>query len=152
MTLKSEICVPDDHTQATCTPMVVEYDFKLVVESCIVSDYTATQKVPGINYNVGASSLIKIGQYVFDEDANCNYPETVTVTNLPDFITHNEDSSDFTLPQTSDLSLIGTYTVTIRSEIQVPEDHTGSSFKTLFAEYDFVITVEPCLITSYSAT
>ena len=78
--------------------MAAEYDFNIIVESCIVGDYTATQKVPGINYNIGAPSLTNIGQYIFDEDANCNYQETVTFSNLPNFISHNEATSDFTLP------------------------------------------------------
>ena len=55
------------------------------------------------------------GFYEFDEDPVCNYPETVTLTNLPNFVIHNEESSDFTIPQTGDLSLLGQYTVTIRS-------------------------------------
>ena len=71
--LRSEICVPDDYTQATCTLFEAEYDFIIVVESCVVSDYYATQKVPEIIYNIGAPSLINIGQYIFDEDANCGY-------------------------------------------------------------------------------
>jgi hypothetical protein len=41
----------------------------------------------------------------------------------------------------SDLDLMGSYTVTIRSEISVPEDYTGTSFKTLADEYDFTIFV-----------
>lgn len=73
--------------------------------------------MPEISYNVGAPELANIGHYTFDENSNCNYPETVTLTNLPGFITHNEDTADFTIPSTSDLSLLGSYTVTIRSEI-----------------------------------
>ena len=46
VTLKSEICVPDDHTQSTCTTMAAEYDFKIIIESCIVNTYSATLKVP----------------------------------------------------------------------------------------------------------
>ena len=64
------------------------------------------------------------GNYIFDEDPVCNYPEIVTVTNLPSFAKHNEATSDFTIPQNNDLDLIGEYTVTLRSEIQVPDDYT----------------------------
>ena len=81
----------------------------------------------------------------------CDYPETVTVTNLPVFANHNEATSDFTIPQNNDLSLIGEYTVTLRSEIEVPNDHTKTIFTTMFVEYDFVIQVEECLVTSYTA-
>ena len=91
------------------------------------------------------------GHYIFDEDPVCKYPETVTVTNLPAFATHNEPSSDFTIPQNNDLDLIGEYTVTLRSEIQVPDDYTQSTYTIKFVEYDFVIQVEECLVDNYTA-
>ena len=90
VTLKSEICVPDDYTGLTCTTMEVEYDFKIVMQPCIVNTYTDTQQVGNISYNIGAPSMLDIGKYIFDEDPVCNYPETVTLTNLPTFITHDE--------------------------------------------------------------
>ena len=98
VTIRSEICVPDDYTGATCTPMVVEYEFKVVIQPCIVNPYSDTKRVGDITYNIGAAALVNIGNYIFDEDPVCNYPETVILTDLPAFITHNEDSSDFTLP------------------------------------------------------
>ena len=72
--------------------------------------------------------------------------------NLPDFVTHNEDSSDFTIPLNRDLSLIGSYTVTIRSEIQIPDNYTKTSHTTMFAEYDIIILIEPCLVDKYEDT
>jgi len=117
VTLKSEICVPDDYTQATCTTMEVEYDFKVIMQPCIVNTYTATKEVGDISYNIGASGLVDVGNYIFDEDPVCNYPETVTLFGLPAFVTHIDPDSNFDLPQTNDLSLIGSYPVTIRSEI-----------------------------------
>ena len=75
----------------------------------------------------------------------------MTVTNLPAFANHNEPSSDFTIPQNNDLDLIGEYTVTLRSEISVPDDHTQTTFTTLFVEYDFVIQVEECIVNDYLA-
>ena len=127
VTLRSEICVPDDYTQATCTTMFVEYDFTVYIDPCIVNTYTATQLVGDISYNIGADSLIGVGPYSFDEDPICNYPETVTLTDLPAFVMHNEVSSDFDLLKTTDLSLIGSYVVTIRSEIFVPDDYTNNT-------------------------
>ena len=79
------------------------------------------------------------GFYVFDEDPVCNYPESVTLTDLPNFVTHNEGSSDFTIPQTGDLSLLGEYPVTIRSEICIPDDHTQNSCRSKFVKYEFII-------------
>jgi hypothetical protein len=125
VTLRSEICVPDDYTQATCTTMFVEYDFTVFVEKCVVNTYTDTQRVGDLSYNIGGASLLNIGAYIFDEDPVCNYPETVTLTGLPTFISHSEPGSDFDLPITTDLSLIGSYVVTIRSEIFVPDDYAA---------------------------
>ena len=152
VTIKSEICVPDDHSKATCTPFIVEYDFVVVMQPCLVDSYEATQEVGDITYSIGAEGLLNVGQYIFTEDPVCQYPETVTLTDLPTFIEHNESTKDFTLPQNSDLSLIGSYLVTIRSEIKVPVDATSGTYDTLFVEYDFTIFIEPCLVSTYLAT
>ena len=93
------------------------------MEPCLVSTYTATTTVTLIVYNVNQADLTD-GFYVFDEYPVCNYPETVTVTNLPAFAIHDELASNFVIPQNSDLGLIGEYTVTLKSEIQVPDDYT----------------------------
>ena len=136
VTIRSEIQVPDDHTKSSFTTIFAEHDFDIFMEPCIVNRYEATVVVPTIVYNVNQSTLTT-GYYQFDEVPVCGYPEAVTVTNLPSFANHNEPDSDFTIPQNNDLSLIGSYTVTIRSEIQVPDDYTLSSFTTMFVEYDF---------------
>ena len=96
--------------------------------------------------------MLNIGSYSFDEDLACSYPETVSFANLPSFINHNEASSDFSIPKTTNLDLIGSYTVTIRSEIKIPEDYTGTTFKTMFDEYDFTIFVDPCRVNTYVAS
>ena len=123
VTIRSEIHIPDDYSKSSHTTMFVEYDFIILIEPCLVNTYTDTTTITRIVYNIGALTLTD-GLYVFDEDPVCNYPETVTLNNLPTFVTHNEASSDFTIPQTGDLSLLGEYTVTIKSAICVPDDHT----------------------------
>ena len=65
-----------------------------------------------MSYSIGSPSMTS-SQYVFDEDKPCGYEETVTVTGMPNFMTHNEDTSDFTIASNPDLSLIGSYTVTV---------------------------------------
>ena len=47
-----------------------------------------------ITYNIGDPALTD-GLYAFEETPVCGYPETVTLTNLPTFVTHNEANSDF---------------------------------------------------------
>ena len=132
--------------------MDVEYEFKVIVDYCKVNDYFAVKKTQDISYNIGGPDLSNVGLYIFVEDTDCDYSQTVILTNLPDFITHNKDTNDFTLPKTSNLDFIGSYTVTIRSEIQTPDDPSGTTFTTLFVEYDFIIYVEPCLVNTYTAT
>ena len=74
--------------------------------------------------------MLNVSKYIFVEDPICQYPETVTLTNLPEFIVHNEDTSDFTLAKNTNLSIIGSYIVTIKSEIQVPTDATSGTYET----------------------
>lgn len=91
------------------------------------------------------------GSYVFDETPFCGYPESVSVLDLPSFVVHNEDSSDFLIPQTSDLGLIGEYTASIKSAISVPDDFSKASFTEWADAYEFKIFVEPCRIDAYEA-
>ena len=105
-----------------------------------MNSYTADEVIDVISYNIGTSSLIS-QKYSFVEDPLCNYPETVTFIDLPNFVAYNKDTSDFLIPQNSDLSLIGNYPVTIRSEIRVPDDYTMTSFTTMFVEYEFIIQI-----------
>jgi hypothetical protein len=143
VTLRSEISIPDDYTLTTFTTLFVEYPFVIQIEECLVDSYMANQILTVISYNVGAPSLTS-PMYTFDESPPCFYAETVTFTNLPAFVTHNVGSSDLTIPQTFDLSLVGEYTVTIRSEIYIPDDSSMTTYSILFAEYDFIIRIEPC--------
>ena len=150
VTIRSEISVPDDFSAASFTTLFVEYTFTVFVEPCLVSTYLATLEVADITYNIGAPALLNVAPYVFDEDPLCNYPETVTLTGLPTFVTHNAPTTDdFSVPSTPDLSLLGSYPVTIRSEIQVPDDHTKATFTTMFAEHEFIVYIEPCLVNTY---
>ena len=122
MNIKSEISVPDDHTLTGFTIYEVDYDFLVIIDPCVVDSYTATFVAADIIYDLGAPTLENVSYYEFEQSPNCGYPETVTLTDLPTFVTQNIADADFTVPFNSDLSLIGQYPVTIRSEIQVPVD------------------------------
>ena len=80
-----------------------------------MTTYQATTSVVELRYAIGEPATPD-GLYIFDEDPQCGYPETVTLTNLPTFVTHDEPNSNFSV-FTTDLNDIGQYTVTIRSEI-----------------------------------
>ena len=142
--------MPNDYTGTSFTTISDQYQFTVFVEPCIVSFYTATIEVADIYYNIGNTALKNVSPYTFDESPECNYPETVTLTNLPTFVTHNAPTmADFSVPYSSDLSLIGSYSVTIRSEIKVPNDYTETTFKSMFVEYEFIVFMQPCLVSSY---
>ena len=68
------------------------------MEECLVSTYTADQKITKISYNIGAPDLTSM-KYSFVENPPCSYPETVFLTNLPAFVNLNEGTSDFTIPK-----------------------------------------------------
>ena len=104
-----------------------------------------------IVYNIGAPDLTA-GLYSFSQVALCNYPETVNLTNLPTFVTHNEVAKDFTIKKNSDLSLLGEYPVTIKSEICVTDDYTKNSCTKKSASFEFKIIFESCSVDSYTAT
>jgi hypothetical protein len=107
--------------------------------------------VTEIHYVLGTANLTD-GHYVFDEVPFCGYSETVSLVGLPSFATHNLSTSDFTVPLNGDLSLIGEYVVTIKSEILVPTDYKKISFTPMSVSYNFSIFVEPCIVTKLIAT
>ena len=104
-----------------------QFTFTVYMEPCLVSTYQPTAQVEEIIYNIGQPELTS-GFYSFAEDPICNYEQTTTVSSVPAFITHNEATSDFTIAQTNDLALMGGYTLSINSAIQVPTDHTKTDF------------------------
>lgn len=95
--IKSLITVPDDYTKSTFTDWFVQYDFKIYIEPCLVNSYVSTLDAGPITYSIGDPTLID-GSYIFTEDPICNYPETVTLTDLPAWASHNTGTSDFTIP------------------------------------------------------
>ena len=119
-----------------------------MINPCTVIDYSLTSAVDSIEYFIGTAGFTD-GGYVFDENPACNYPETVTVMNLPAFMTHDEGNSDFTITRIDDLSKIGSYVINVKSEISVPDDASLSSYSTMSAEYDLTVYVKPCQVDQY---
>ena len=112
VTIRGEIQVPVDAKKSAYTTHAEEYDFLVTIEPCIITDYADTVRVIELRYNIGHVDKTE-GFYQFDETPFCGYPETVTLQNLPGFVNHNSGSSDFTIPQNSDLAIIGEYTANI---------------------------------------
>ena len=142
--IRSEIRVPNDYTNKTFTIMFAEYDFFVQIEECIINAYEVSQKMQTLTYIIGDPDFFS-APYSFDETPVCNYPEIVTVTNLPSFATHRESDSNFKIAKNENLALDGTYTVTLRSEIHVPTDYTKTVFTTWYKEYTFdIVMIDPC--------
>ena len=71
----------------------------------------------------------------------------MTVFGLPDsYVTHDSQNQQFELSQTSDVSFIGTYEVTIESSFS-QSDYQGES-STVTASTTFSITVAACSVES----
>jgi len=129
--IRSEIEVPNDYTMATKRIMFKEETVTVRINPCQVSTYTATKQVVSITYRIGDPDLID-GAYAFSESPICGYPETVTVTNLPSWAIHLSADKKFKIPSTRDLALIGSYTVTMRGEISMPNDASKVTYSSKF--------------------
>jgi hypothetical protein len=117
----------------------------------MVTTYSRSIVAGTIRQKVGAPAKTE-GTYSFVEDPVCGYPEIVTIENLPTFVSHNEDLNDFAIDSVEDLDLIGEYIVTIKSEICVPDDWTQTTCKKMLDQYDVKIIVEPCQVSTFTAT
>lgn len=105
-----------------------------------------------ITQRVGDAALYNINPFTFVQSPACGYSVAISLTGLPSFMTANHPSSnDFNVDSIIDSSLMGSYSVTIHAEIQVPDDHTQSTFTTWAAEQTFSVYVQPCQLTSVSA-
>ena len=118
VTVKSEINVPDDASQTSFSTFSDQFEITIEIQ-CIINTYLDTVKVQTINYTLGNPTMTD-GTYAFEQSPFCNYPETVSVTNLPSFATHNIGNKDFTVTSTADKSFVGEHVVTIRSKLVQP--------------------------------
>ena len=139
--------VPTDETMSSYQTMEQEYTVLVTIEPCTVDAYIASLQVSEIRYSIGSPDKTD-GPFAFEQQPSCGYPEVITMTNLPAFATHNVASSDFTITQNSDLSILGAYTVTVEGVISVPDDYTLTTFTDMVVTYDFLIYIDPCFVDS----
>ena len=59
--------------------------------------------------------------YTVTQNPDCGYPNTITVDKSVDFVTHNPETSDFTV-FTDDKTSLGTHPIQLTSTIFVPDD------------------------------
>ena len=82
----------------------------------MVDAFDASDVIETMSYSNG-NPTPATASYSFVQTPDCGYPETVTVIDLPGFMDHDEFSKEFTIPETYDNFWLGSYTVTLRSEI-----------------------------------
>ena len=98
----------------------IDYNFVVTVNPCTILSYTASDKPADVDITIG-DPMTTSGVYSTLQTPNCGYPETVNVTSLPSFVTHDSSSKNFSF-QTSDPNDIGEHTVRLVSTIRVPDD------------------------------
>ena len=126
----------------------VEQEFTLTINPCPVDNYEATGAMQDIIYRIPEASITK-GTYTFEDLPNrCGYDQTTTVAGVPFWAVHDGTKREFIVPQTSDITRVGAYPVTIESSIEVWDDYTKTGFTTHTTNSDFTIYIEPCLVDS----
>ena len=127
------------------------HTMKVTINPCPVTDLVSATVQPDISYRIGEAEVV-LGTYsMIESPNNCGYEKTYTVTGLPNWIIHDENAKDFRVPQTTDSSLVGVYTVTITGAVSVPDDYTKASYTSRTGSQDFNIFVEPCITTSVTS-
>ena len=86
--IRNSISVPNDATKVSSTPYEVDYTLKIYISPCAVKSYTQTRTVGIITYPISSPTLTS-PSYLFSQSPDCDYSQTITVTGLPSFMTHN---------------------------------------------------------------
>ena len=93
--------------------------FKLTINPCIITEFTGVVKPAKLNYQIGAPSLNSF-KMTFTQLASCGYKENIQiVTDLPDFVTFNEETNDFTIVS-DEGTHDGIFPLTVNATIEVP--------------------------------
>ena len=93
----------------------LSYTFKVTINPCLTT-FSANVMPSTISYTIGDADLTD-GTYSFTQTPDCMYGEFVDLTNLPFFTLHNTGTKDFTVFQTENRALKGSYTVSLRGYI-----------------------------------
>ena len=108
--------------------------------------------MPDMTFFIGDPTLTQ-GPYGFEASpSNCGHEPTVTIAGLPPFFTHDPLNRMFTVPSTTDETMIGSYTVAIVGAISVRDDSSATTETEYSHAQTFVIYIEPCQVTSLVST
>ena len=109
-----------------------------------MTELSSSAIMPDITFYIGDSTITE-GTYGFEDlPNNCGNEQTVTISGLPSFVTHDPINRVFTIPSNTDDTKIGAYTVTITSKISVRNDISSTSETEFAQSQTFVIYIEPC--------
>ena len=85
-----------DSTMTTQETLTAKAILTVYVNPCEVTEFRELIKIEKIESFVGNGAM-NGGNYEFSQGGVCNYPQTITLINLPSFATHNEINKDFTI-------------------------------------------------------
>lgn len=120
----------------TSKPFSNTFEFTFVVDPCQVASFSPDDTITTINYTLGQAGFT-FGPYSFVQSPECGYAESVEVTGLPSFIAHSAATNQFALTSTEDFAATQTYSVTVTSTIQIPNDNSQSAFTAEVASTSF---------------
>ena len=120
--------MPTDYTKSAYTEHTHRQEFIIYVDPCPATSLIDIETVGDITYIIGSPDKTQ-GTYSFqDSPYACGYDQTIVVSGVPSFVIHDDVSREFTILETFDHSLVGSYLVAIDVSIQVPTDYTMSAF------------------------
>ena len=95
------------------------YSFKLTINPCTITEFTGVVKPTKLNYQIGAPSVNSF-KMTFTQLDSCGYTENIQiVTDLPEFVTFNQDTNDFTIVS-DDINHNGVFALAVNATIEVP--------------------------------
>ena len=112
----------------------------VIVDPCQVATLIGSITGAPISYSL-ATPATTGAQYTFLEDLACGYDQSITVTGLPAFASHDQTLRQFSV-ETSDPSDKQTYTVVVESIIDVPVTYERQDFNQVTALVTFDIIVQ----------
>ena len=128
-------------TELTDYPAVTKIaTFVVTVNPCQISSFTGSASIDNQDYLLGSETETTFALNFIQVNA-CGYPEELTFIDLPDFMTFNEATRDFSI-FTDDLNdAAAQYSVTVRNEIEVPKDYTYAESEIVTADVTLTVNV-----------
>lgn len=115
ITVTGLISVPVNYTPSTpFEDLTTSVTIIVRVNPCLVDSFDVVSDPIGpIEYTLGTTGF-SFGPYEFSQTPDCNYPVTLSFTNLDEtLISHDPILRDFTIIETEDISKLGIYSVTV---------------------------------------